>query len=148
MSLGKVLYWMLSGGGVFAREVHRHPKWNLATRTGNVQFERVNRMLDRMIHPEWRGRYSLASDAAKESRTIAHLIEKDYRVVSDDLPARCTYCGMADYKKVQLQGPGDFRSFGLDPVGAAPWRIYACDHCGHIQWFRPDLAADPDVWNQ
>jgi serine/threonine protein kinase len=147
-SLGKVLYWMLNGGEMFAREAHREPKWDLVKRRGNVQFERVNRMLDRMIHHDLRRRYPVAGDAVKESRFIANLIEQDYRVVSAKLPALCTYCGMGEYSVIRSETPTAVHNFGFQSVGGARWRIMTCDHCGHVQLFRLDLADDPEVWNQ
>jgi serine/threonine protein kinase len=60
-SLGKLLYWLLSGGKIFSREKHRDPEWDLkgprkwSGRNAseefwkNIYMEHVNRLLDKMI---------------------------------------------------------------------------------------------------
>lgn len=146
--VGKVLFSMLNRGLVFDRERHRHPKWNLVRKTGNVQLERVNRLLDKMIDEEPRNRYAVAYEPAREARDIAYLIEKDYRVVSDKLPARCTYCGLGVYVRVRSDTPNAVEQFGFRPVSEAKWRILACNHCGHVHLFRLDKTQDPTVWDR
>lgn len=55
-ALGKLLYWLLSGGRVFGREKHRQTQWDLKGRNedsllgwNNIYMEHVNRLLDLMI---------------------------------------------------------------------------------------------------
>jgi serine/threonine protein kinase len=145
--VGKVLFAMLNRGPVFDRERHRHPDWNLVKKTKNPQLERVNRLLDRMIAEDPEDRYAVAYEPAREARDIAYLIEKDYRVVSDKLLSRCTFCGLGVYIKVPSNTPNEVEAFGFRPVNAK-WRIMACNHCGHIQLFRLDKTADPAVWDR
>ena len=73
-SLGKILYWLMSGGKIFSREKHREPKWDLKGQNvdsvfdwDNVYMEHVNRLLDLMIVPEPNARRRV------ESTCLPHL---------------------------------------------------------------------------
>jgi hypothetical protein len=60
-SIGKVLYWMLSGREIFAREKHREERWNLAGRRQEYAMEHVNRLLDHMIVDDPEERYPVVA---------------------------------------------------------------------------------------
>lgn len=146
-SLGKVLYWLLSGGKDFAREKHREPTYDLAKITSNGAFEHVNRLLDRMVTPEPSTRFKSAAEVVPALDNAMRLFAGDYRIVSARLRQRCTYCGEGEYTFVvgKRQHP-DVHNFGLSFVGDPSWRVLVCDLCGHIQLFRVDLAKRKEWW--
>jgi hypothetical protein len=98
-------------------------------------------MLDNMIQedPEKRG-YSQAGQAREVASHIARLFEANYRVVSSTLPSRCMYCGQGDYRLIAMQSPNEVNNFGLTARSGSSWRAMVCEHCGHVQLFRPDLT--------
>jgi serine/threonine protein kinase len=53
-ALGKVLYWMLSGGSIFAREVHRVTPLKQAL--GDQRWEHVHMLLDKVVVEKPSGR--------------------------------------------------------------------------------------------
>jgi hypothetical protein len=80
-------------------------------------------------------------------------------------PQACNYCGAGFYKTVVDEPenensipklyPKTINLFGLKQeeynqrVSWWPnWLILACDHCGNVQIFRPDLANDRHVWKR
>jgi len=143
-SLGKLLYWMLSPGNVFSREVHREQEWNLIGLLNEPALEHVNVLLDRMIVVDPAKRYSDASEVAVAGAETNRLIKGGFRVISTKIQQRCTYCGIGYYKPVP-----DPYNFGIQTnYAGAKWRIVACNHCGHVQLFRLDLAEDSNVWDR
>jgi serine/threonine protein kinase len=68
-SLGKVLYFMLSGGHIFNREIYREPDWNLVQLRNDIRFEHINNLLDHMITIKPVDRYS-ASEVRREAKEI------------------------------------------------------------------------------
>jgi len=141
-SLGKLLYWMLSPGNIFAREVHREKEWNLVNLLQDPALEHVNVLLDRMIVEDPAKRYSDASEVAVPVAETNRLIKGGFRVISTRIPQRCTYCGIGYYEAVP-----DPYHFGIQTnYAGAKWRIVACNHCGHVQLFRLDLTGNPNVW--
>jgi hypothetical protein len=56
---------------------------------------------------------------------------------------KCLHCEKGDYvRKVDPDSePYVLSNFGLNQVGEAEWLIEVCDLCGHVKFFRLDLAA-------
>lgn len=155
-SLGKVLYWLLAGR-IFSREQHRKREWDLRswnenTNGGfgdwdNILMEQVNRiLLDRMILHEPNRRYSISSILSLIEKTI-RLIQKEYNPIAKDIRQPCNYCGDGYY---ELRAKGDeiekLRSFGIEPIGDANWRVLVCNNCGHLQTFRIEKARSRNWW--
>ncbi len=98
-SLGKILYWLLSGGKVFSREKHRDRSFDLKKENAdtilgwdNVYMEHVNRILDVMVtpNPEERQDVHVISILAKRAQ---RLIAKEFTPIVPGLRQPCTYCG-------------------------------------------------------
>ncbi|HEV7902512.1 MAG TPA: serine/threonine-protein kinase [Pyrinomonadaceae bacterium] len=151
-SLGKLLYWLFSGGKMFSREKHRMLEWDLKGRNddsalewNNIYMEHVNRLLDLMIVNEPENRRSVRT-ILRVSKKIAKLVEKEFSPISKDIPHPCKYCGYGIYK-LQVKTIRNVSSFGLNLVGDPDWRIFTCDFCGHVQMFRVDLANKREWWD-
>ena len=138
-SLGKLLYWLLSGGRVFSREKHRVSGHNLVEVTGNPRMEHVNRLLDRMITPDPSHRIATAVGLPTQVGNMRRILGGNFNVVGSDVPQPCTYCGMGEYRTV-AEGPG-VRDFGLTPYSGHDWRVLVCTMCGHVHLFRVDLGT-------
>lgn len=158
-SLGKVLYWLLSGR-VFSREKYREREWDLKGQVLDpilewdihpelgwkyVYMEHVNRLLDLMIvdAPEKRRDINNILILLKQ---VTKLVAKEYNPVSAKIKQPCTYCGQGFYR-MPAQGTTGVRNFGFVPVGASDWRILVCDTCGHVQTFRVDMASQKEWWS-
>ena len=153
-SLGKLLYWLLSGGKMFSREKHREVKCDLTGRDedsilgwNNIYMEHVNRLLDKMINHNPSDRFSVSTIIIL-TRRVSRLVEKEYNPVDPNIKQLCTYCGEGFYVQQVKSNVTQVRNFGLSPVGGSDWRIYTCIECGHVQAFRADLAKRIDRWAQ
>jgi serine/threonine protein kinase len=147
-SLGKLLYWMLSGR-VFSREKHRDLKWDLKGADDivgweNPYMEHVNHLLDYMIVADIEQRRHIDAILLLLKRTI-RLVEKEFNPIGRGIPQRCYYCGHGQY--VSRVAGRDTGNFGLgEPVNNADWRMFVCDICGHVQIFRVDMAQRKEWW--
>jgi serine/threonine protein kinase len=151
-SLGKVLYWLLSGR-IFSREKHRDPKWDLMEKDDhygwkNPFMEHVNRLLDYMIVQDIEQRRYVDSILLLLQETI-RLVEKEYNPVNPQIPQRCYYCGRGRYihQGGGRDGSTSVHNFGLNPVGSNDWRFWVCNKCGHVQFFRLDWLDPSDRWD-
>ena len=151
-SLGKLLYWLLSGGKIFSREKHRDIENDLKGRNedsvlgwNNIYLEHVNRLLDRMIVTDPRGRANI-SQVVIFLKRITKLIEREFNPVSESIRQRCTYCGIGYYVIAVSGSPSDVRNFGFSPVAGSEWKILICNECGHVQSFRLDHASRTLSW--
>jgi serine/threonine protein kinase len=148
-SLGKLLYWMLTGK-IFSREKLRDDRWNLAKVIphqfepgDNSEMEHINRLLDHMIVDDPTRRANL-SDVIHSANRIQQLISRGINPVTGKSPMNCTFCGWGKYQLIHNKS--DVHNFGLTPVGNPDWRVLACNECGHIQLFRLDHARKDSWW--
>src|SRR5215213_1743413 len=144
-SLGKLLYWLLSGGRVFSREKHRSSEWDLKRRNedspvgwDNIYLEHVNRLLDVMIVHD--------RDKRRNVRTIVRLlpgvirrVDRQYNPIGRDIGQPCSYCGYGEYV-LQADTHTQVSNFGFNVVADPDWKIFTCSDCGHVQIFRVDMA--------
>lgn len=162
-SLGKVLYWMLSGGRMFDREQHRDDEYRLGQHDpGAPEWELVNGLLDQMIVAEPFRRTLSAEVLLLKVDGLISVIRAGGHPITLEVPHRCLFCAQGAYKVVVnglrpgsrldrtfLQIANDEASsiFGLGaPTAGVPtvphWLIMVCEACGHVQLFRPDLGAE------
>jgi serine/threonine protein kinase len=148
-SLGKMLYWLLTGR-VFSREKFRDDRWNLGNKVPhqfepgfNLQMEHINRLLDQMVVEDPKKRAPL-SEVIPSAHRIRGLISRAINPVTGKSPMNCTFCGWGQYRVIH--SGTEIYNFGLQQVGSPDWRILACSECGHIQMFRLDYAKRDNWW--
>lgn len=152
-SLGKLLYWMLSGH-IFAREKHRDEKYDLARGTRGSEYHLINRFLDRMIVSDPAKRFSTGKQVLEELHILIEGIEKRAHCIDIKTPQPCLYCGLGFYQMEasSIQIPGHplsltVQNFGFTSYGGSQWLIMVCDHCGNVQIFRTDFVKKKNIWS-
>jgi serine/threonine protein kinase len=150
-SLGKLLYWMLSGR-TFAREKHREGNFDLAKNTHGSEYHLINQFLDRMIVADPARRINTAKQVLEELRVLIDKIEQRAHCIDINTPQPCLYCGIGYYQIIANQTPhgrttGNVQSFGFTAYGGSQWLIMVCDHCGNVQIFRTDYVKDKKIWD-
>jgi serine/threonine protein kinase len=163
-SLGKVLYWLLTGKS-FAREKHRDPSFDLTRTLRSADIFITYELLDKTIVGDPEKRFPDANAFAEGIKQAIRRIEMHAHAINRDAPQLCSYCGigiyrtMVEYSQASEQIPGQIGmptikttgaaqltgGFGFEPRGSY-WLIFVCDYCGHVQMFRPDLGGKPDIW--
>jgi serine/threonine protein kinase len=159
-SLGKVLYWMLSGGQMFDREQNREDRYRLGQHDlGAPEYALVNQLLDRMIVAEPSHRFTGAQPLLLAVDGLVSVIRAGGHAITLDVPHRCLFCAQGQYKVLinglkpgkrldrtyqQISNDDASSFFGWDaPIPGSPtWLILVCESCGHVQVFRPDLAPE------
>jgi serine/threonine protein kinase len=153
-SLGKILYWMLSGR-VFEREKHRLKEFDLASQFRGryaTPYELVNELLDRTITVDPGKRCDAGNIVFNELQVIIDRIEARAHALDLRATQLCMYCADGFYRPLadaDSRAGADLTpvtNFGITPVGAPDWIILACDKCGNVQLFRPDHAGAKGVW--
>ena len=108
-------------------------------------MEHINRLLDYMIveDPEER-RY--ADQILVLLQDTIRLVQKEFVPIAKDIPAPCQYCGEGFYRLKVDGSATSVHNFGLNSVGGNEWRVFVCDACGHVQFFRIDQARRKEWW--
>jgi serine/threonine protein kinase len=139
-SLGKLLYWLLSGGVIFSREKFRETEYDLRKFiTSGDPFidqlaEQFNLVLDKMITVRSEDRISI-KEVLRQVQRAERLWTLEYALPTSCIGgALCRYCGQGDYVKCS-DSPVNF---GIEQRGQQTLRILVCNWCGHVELFRPD----------
>jgi hypothetical protein len=143
-SLGKVIYWMLSGGKEFAREDYP----SLADLLNDQRFEHVHRLLSRMVVREPAKRVP-GHELKKELEITSSLVEGNFSPLSPSIGIRCRFCGIGTYARYAKESARAIPSLGLSP--AAPSGnvgVLRCQRCGHVELFQFSGIENPAWWEQ
>jgi serine/threonine protein kinase len=98
-SLGKVLYWMLSGGSIFDREEYREDKYRLGQYDPlNPAYELVNQLLDAAIVQDWSKRISTPSKLLAKVEDVMRVVAAGGHALTLSVPHRCMFCARGAYK--------------------------------------------------
>lgn len=156
-SLGKILYWLFSGGKIFSRERHKVAQYNLTLDRKDAGIFFVYDLLDGMIVADPAGRhFKDANEIAEVVETAIRRIQVNAHHIDPSAPQACMYCGVGFYQKVLDESPETNRTgeypelarFGFHGIGKSSWRIIACDYCGNVQVFRLDYAKEKNIWKK
>jgi hypothetical protein len=144
-SLGKVIYWMLSGGIEFAREDFP----SLVDMFRDQRFCHVHDLLSHMIAREPEKR--IHSHEVREKLEItASLVGGNSVRLAPSMGIKCRFCGVGTYHRTRTYRDGNsYCYFGLpaaEQVGAKPGgetAVLCCNYCGHLEWFQlKDIACE------
>lgn len=147
-ALGKVLYWMLSGGSIFAREDHRAAP--LTKVLGEQRWEHVHMVLDKVVVEKPSDRLGLKS-FHQELRKVRELVMGNFAPLKPSIGIKCRFCGLGTYQRMgkaqvghtagPLQAFDQPTSEGAQQI--ASMNVLSCDECGHVELFN---AAKTTSW--
>jgi serine/threonine protein kinase len=158
-SLGKVLYWMLTGK-IFDREDHRLEQYKLENDDpAGPEYEPVNQLLDQAIVADSSRRYRDAESLTAAVDRLLSVVLARGRAITLAVPHRCLFCAQGDYvvevDTLNESVPGASGHivtkgrahdlFGLQSTGSPAWLILVCKACGNVQVFRPDLVSEAET---
>lgn len=150
-SLGKLLYWVLTGR-TFAREKHHDPEFDLTAGAKASEPFLVYELLDRMIVSDPAGRLLDAGKVLEAVDLLRRRVSMGAHAIGKGIPQPCRYCGLGHYQTKVEHGPrshgADVHNFGFTAVGNPRWIIMVCDHCANVQMFRSDHARGTDIWTK
>lgn len=118
-SLGKVLYYMLSGRS-FARERHRDVALDLGCERDPGLYFVYEFLLDKTIQLDPGARYQNAQELLDAVDGVIMRIEKDAHALNIHLPQHCLYCVTGQYQRM---------------TGSVQGLRLICMNCGNIQAF-------------
>jgi serine/threonine protein kinase len=142
-SLGKLLYWLLSGGVLFSREKFREPRYDLRAilKSGEPVIDRLmeqfNLVLDKMITVRPEDRIPI-KEVLRQVQRAERLWTLEYALPTSYLTGGlCRHCGQGDY----VQCNDSPVNFGIEQRGPQTLKILVCNWCGHVELFRPDNTS-------
>jgi len=130
-SLGKLLYYVVTGGIILAREYHRERDYDLRQKlTGDslvsvrsCQLEYVSRLLDDILKESESQRWPLDRCITK-FRLVQRLVAEGRYPITGNMP--CRFCGEGEYHLMPA---------GSDVGRFSDRRHMCCELCGHVEQF-------------
>jgi serine/threonine protein kinase len=138
-SLGKLIYYLVSGGRIFARERQRQAENVLPQISGNPFIEHVASIIDRLVIDEPQQRIQSADEVAERIRIARHGLRE--RLPYKGIPStyRCVFCGTGTYKFIAASHRSQGHNAGYaneGNIGNEYFAFYECPDCGNSQRFK------------
>jgi len=144
-SLGKLIYWMLSGGYESAREDLRSR--SLVMELGDERFEHVHALLDKMVVQEPERRIGI-DRVREELIATAKLVIGNYAPLRPRAGIKCRFCGIGYYQQRPSRAGYPISELGLSLPAGSDVRVLVCGNCGHVELFKFEGLADKSWWEK
>lgn len=163
-SLGKLLYWMVSGGRYLPREAFNNVTHDLRIDHAGYSMHFVYEILKRSVVERPEGRYSNAIEMLDDLKILIDSVEKEARYLDASLIQSCVFCRNGNYEFVLDPHitPGgikynvtrrmgiEFRSSEGQPMHNTPINVSTiagvlvgkCSNCGNVQQFNIDFKLN------
>jgi serine/threonine protein kinase len=147
-ALGKVLWSMVSGRSILPLWYYDKEQFNLEqTFPKSNQMRLANDLLSQCVVEE---EDACLPDAVSlldtVDRTLA-IIESHGDPIGPDIRRRCKVCAIGEYSQIAAGSPKAAEDFGINPAGDRRIRVFACEHCGHVQIFFFRCDEIPPAWH-
>lgn len=149
-ALGKVAYWMVSGGREFAREDHRTENLYLPRLFGEEPWEHLHAFLDEAVVEDPTKRMPMERFITRLNQTASLMVGR-YAPLRPSSGLRCRFCGIGVYTRYAKQGEWPNTGAWFSAVGrfaGSDIRVLRCGHCGHVEWFDVMQIKDPRWWDR
>lgn len=148
-SLGKVLWSMIAGVPILQLWYFEKPAYDVELMHPECDYiTLVNPILRRCVVENEKDCLSDASALLAEvDKAVAIMDVGADHISSKARPRKCRVCGGGCYKLVaDRDHPTAAHNFGFN-LGRNEWKIFACEHCGHVQLFAFKCGINPTAWN-
>lgn len=152
-ALGKTIWSMVSKTSTLRFWYHRRPEFDVERMfSRDPQMVFLNELLDKCIVENEEDCCKDATDLCVRIDKILRAIKLGATPIGEKYNRPCRVCGFGGYQLLAGQtSPFDTRTattnFGLEPKGANSFRIFSCNHCGHVQLFFSENGSNPQAWD-
>ena len=147
--LGKLLWAMVSSTPILRLWYFDQPQFNLEEMFPNApSIKLANTLFKKCIVEFEENCLPDATALLEEVDKVLSMIDRNADLIGENVERPCKVCGIGNYKLVigrdDVTGLGNF---GMKAVSGQSFRIFTCNHCGHVQMFsfrRQNLPAWAD----
>ena len=88
-----------------------------------------------------------ATDLLEEINKVLAVVSRSGDLIDDNIERSCKVCGIGKYEQIIDRDLGETEDFGINPKGDQTFKIFTCNHCGHVQLFSFFGPAIPSAWD-
>jgi serine/threonine protein kinase len=147
--LGKLLWAMISEKPTLRLWYYEDDEFNLVKMFPKSQYiYMANLLFKKCIVEREKDCIPDATALLAEIDRIISLTGVQADVLDKKIKRVCKVCGIGKYiLKIDTDSPpGRLRNFGLNAVSGQYFKIFICNHCGHVQFFSFGERSNPPAW--
>ena len=147
-SLGKLLWAMVSETPTLPYWYFEEPENNLENMFPNTPYINcANHLLKKCIVEKEEDCQNNASELLKEVEDLLAIIDRNADLIGEKIERHCKVCGIGSYQLVvDRDNIHKLADFGFSKVSGLSFKLFTCDHCGHIQLFNFGGRQIPPAW--
>jgi serine/threonine protein kinase len=149
--LGKLLWSMVAGRPLLPLWYFDRAQYNIIQIFPTAKYARLlNRMFKQCIVENEKDCLQDAGRLLEQIDEILSTIEANGDMLEQNVERRCSVCGVGNYLAL-VDTPSDIGSmkdFGFDIRGGHRFKIFICNHCGHVQLFSFEADNVPPAWTK
>lgn len=146
-SLGKLLWAMVSNKPILQLWYFDRPQFDLEEMFPNApSIKLANQLFTKCIVQDEENCLPDATALLEEIDKVLSMIDMNADLIGDGIARRCKVCGMGYYELILDRHSPGMHNFGLRPAGTRSFKVFTCNHCGHVQLFTFDGKQDPPAW--
>ena len=149
-SLGKLLWAMVSDMPALQLWYFDQPAFNLEEKFQNAPYIYLANQLFKKCVVEWeRDCLPDASALLDEIDKIQAIIGRNADLIGKDIERFCKVCGIGKYVlRIDADSPPNMlHNFGIMAPAGQYFKIFICNHCGHVQFFSFPDRQNPPAWS-
>lgn len=145
--LGKLLWSMVSGKPHLQLWYLLKPRFNVEQLfPEGKSIALANPLLQKCVVENEEDCLPDATSLLERIDTAVAMIDYGADLVKPNAERRCKVCGVGIYKLNVDRRPIPTNNFGLKPAGTNSFKIFLCDHCGHVQLFAFPNGQSLPAW--
>jgi serine/threonine protein kinase len=142
--LGKLLWCMISGRLRLQREWIKDPQYDVTMQfKDDPQMFAINTILEKCVVERSHECQISVSELGLIVSTFIKVFENGGQLLKEGVPRPCRVCGNGHYTSGAKPHKGlglRFWETGSNEVSLMPVQPFACDYCGHIEFFKTKLS--------
>jgi len=149
--LGKLLWAMISGKPILRLWYFEDDEFNLEKMfPKNPNLYMANSLLKKCVVEREKDCIPNAKEFLSEIDEILNVLDSKADLFEKNVERICRVCGRGKYiLNIDSDSPSStskLRNFGLDPESGQHFKIFICNHCGHVQFFSFYGRGIPPAW--
>lgn len=146
-SLGKIIWSMISGIPVLPLWYFKEPENNLEQLYPEKrEMKLINKLLAKCIVEKEKDCITNAEELLIEIDNTINCIESKIETLNINEKRSCKICDKGVYEIISKGDNTQLYNFGIRPTGNQSFLIFACNKCGHVQFFSHYFDQLPEAW--
>jgi len=146
--LGKLLWAMVSNTPILQLWYYYKPQFNLEQMFPDAPYINLaKKLFENCIVENEEDCLPDATALLKEIDIFLTIIDRNSDWVAEGVVRPCKVCGIGNYEQIVDKDYDGLEKFGFNRISGLLYKIFTCNHCGHVQLFHfPSEQNPPDAW--